>query len=64
MIAKLIGGKNDGAVIKVPFDDPDDKLILSIAIQYKQGQLIYELQQVDFDADTAIYEYSGVKENT
>jgi len=60
MIAKLIGGKNDGALMKIPFEEDDDVLPFSIAVRYKQGDLLYELQHADFAAEIAIYEYSGV----
>lgn len=61
MIAKLIGGKNDGGVIRIPFDDYRDQLPFSLFIQYKQGRLVYELQNADFGGNTANYEYSGIE---
>jgi hypothetical protein len=62
MVAKLIGGKNDGAVINIPYDDAPNRfgIPFSLAIQYKQGKLLYEFQEADFNNGVAIYEYSGV----
>lgn len=60
MIATLIGGKNDGAVIRIPFEDSDDVLPMEFLIQYKQGKLRYTLESSDFKGERAIYEYAGV----
>ena len=62
MIATLIGGKNDGAVIRIPFEDPDDVLPMEFLIQYKQGKLRYTLEYADFQNERAVYEYAGILE--
>ena len=63
MIAKLIGGKNDGGLITLPFDESEDVLPLNVLIQYKQGRLVYELQNTDIRGNSATYEYSGIEDN-
>jgi len=64
MIVKLIGGKNDGALINVPRDNNSGWPPFKILIQYKQGQLKYKLQEfvpkIVPKNSIAIYEYSGI----
>ena len=61
MIAKLIGGKNDGGMTKIPFDDALDVLPRTVYIKYGNKQLQYDFVGVNLKSDIASYEFSGVK---
>ena len=61
MIATLMGGKNDGALVNIPFEEPDDILPFFILVQYKEGKLKYALEHANFKEGKAVYEYSGIE---
>jgi len=62
MIAKLIGGNNDGALMNIAVDEDFGLPPFDILMQDEQDKLRYTFVSINQKANEAIYEYVGICE--